>query len=93
MLIDHDTTDLATLEDGLRQYVASSFLTEVQAQDLQNDSDLFALLDSLQVLRLVVALETTFGFKVGDGELAPENLSSVERIARFISRKRETAEA
>jgi acyl carrier protein len=91
VLTDRDTTDLAAIEDDLRQYVATSFLTEAQADDLQSDTDLFALLDSLQVLRLVVALETAFGFKVGDGELSPENLSTVERIAQFVARKREPA--
>lgn len=89
MLSDQDTIDPAAIEDDLRQYIASSFLTEAQADDLRSDTDLFALLDSLQVLRLVVALETAFGFKVGDGELSPENLSTVERITQFVARKRE----
>jgi acyl carrier protein len=90
VLSDQDTTDPAAIEDDVRQYIACSFLTETQADDLRSDTDLFALLDSLQVLRLVVALETTFGFKVGDGELSPENLSTVERIAQFVARKRES---
>ena len=85
MLTVQDTTDIVALEDSLRQFIADSFLGADQAQALHNDTDLFAVLDSLQVLRLVVALESTFGFKVGDGELTPENLSSVERIARFVA--------
>jgi len=89
VLSDQDTTDPAAIDDDVRQYIASSFLTEAQADDLRSDTDLFALLDSLQVLRLVVALETAFGFKVGDGELSPENLSTIERIGQFVARKRE----
>jgi acyl carrier protein len=89
VLSDQDTNDPAAIEDDLRQYIARSFLTEAQADDLRSDTDLFALLDSLQVLRLVVALETAFGFKIGDGELSPENLSTVERITQFVARKRE----
>jgi acyl carrier protein len=91
VLKDCDTIDIPAIEAELRDYVASSFLNDAQADGLRNDTDLFALLDSLQVLRLVVALETAFGFKVGDSELAPENLSSVERIARFVAHKRELA--
>ena len=89
MLTLHDTTDLTAVECDLRQFISVTFLSDAQADELQNDTDLFAMLDSLQVLRLVVALETAFGFKVVDGELAPENLSSVERIARFVARKRD----
>jgi acyl carrier protein len=91
VLTDRDTSDPAAIEDDLRQYIASSFLTDAQADDLHSGTDLFALLDSLQVLRLVVALETAFGFKVGDSELSPENLSTIERIAQFVARKREPA--
>ena len=89
MLTERDTTDLAAVELDVRRYISTSFLDETQAAHLDGDSDLFALLDSLQVLRLVVALETAFGFKVTDGELAPENLSTIARIARFIAGKRE----
>ena len=85
MLTVHDTTDLAAIEVDLRQFIAGSFLSEEQGEALHNDTDLFALLDSLQVLRLVVALENAFGIKVGDGDLTPENLSSVDRIARFVT--------
>ena len=85
MLTVHDRTDVVAIEDSLRQFIAGSFLTTEQSQALDNDTDLFALLDSLQVLRLVVALENAFGFKVSDSELTPANLSSVERIARFVT--------
>jgi len=85
VLTVHDRTDVVAIEDSLRQFIAGSFLTTEQSQALDNDTDLFALLDSLQVLRLVVALENAFGFKVSDSELTPANLSSVERIARFVT--------
>jgi acyl carrier protein len=89
MPIDLDTTDLTMVRDEIRTYIASSFLTETEAEALRDDSDLFAILDSLEVLRLVVTLEKTYAIKVGDGELAPENFSSIERLVRFIARKRE----
>jgi acyl carrier protein len=85
MLAIQDTTDLVAIEDSLRRFVADSFLRAEQSGDLQNDTDLFALLDSLQVLRMVVALENAYGFKVSDADLTPENLSSVARIARFVA--------
>jgi acyl carrier protein len=85
--IQTETTDLGAIENHLRRFIAESFLSDGRAHGLQDDTDLFALLDSLQVLRLVVMLETTYGFKVSDGELAPENLSTIERIAQFVVRR------
>jgi acyl carrier protein len=48
------------------------------------------VLDSLQILRMVLHLESSFSIKVTDGELTPENLGSVAKIAAFVDRKRQT---
>ena len=36
-------------------------------------------------------IETTFGVTVEDSEMLPENLDSIERIARYVGRKKESA--
>jgi acyl carrier protein len=33
-------------------------------------------------------LEDTFGFKVADSEMLPENLDSIENITSFVARRR-----
>jgi acyl carrier protein len=77
------------VEDRVRDFVATSFLSPEQAEAFDARADLLALLDSLQLLRTVVQLEALFGVKVDDGELTAENLGTVERIASFVGRKRQ----
>jgi len=45
------------------------------------------ILDSTGVLELVTFLESTYGVKVQDQEMVPENLDSVNRAAAFAARK------
>ena len=45
------------------------------------------LLDSLQLLRMVVWVEERFGVKVGDEDLIAENLRTPARVAAFVGRR------
>lgn len=47
------------------------------------------VMDSTGVMELVLFLEEKYGFRVQDTELTPENLDSIEKIASFVSRKRQ----
>ena len=49
--------------------------------------DLLKVLDSLQILRMVIAFEGVFGIKVEDGDMTVENLGSVRKVAALIARK------
>jgi len=74
--------------EQVHAYIVGAFLPPEAVGDFQDDTDLLQVLDSLQLLRLVVHLESSFGIKISDAELNAENLGSVERIAAFIARKR-----
>jgi acyl carrier protein len=76
-----------SIADQVRTYIIDSFLDAKQGTSLRNDTDLLGLLDSLQLLRMVVHLEASFGIKVDDSELTAENLASVQQIASFLARK------
>ena len=82
-------TNRSAIADTARAYIIDSFLTAAQARTFHDDDDLLQLLDSLQLLRMVMALESTFSIKVQDSELNAENLGSVRRIAAFVARKRQ----
>lgn len=45
------------------------------------------IVDSTGILELVQFLEETWGIRVQDDEMTPDNLDSIERIVRFIERK------
>jgi len=79
------------IKDQLRDYIVENFLfgdTEVEF----NDEDSFmekGILDSTGILELILYLEETFGIKIEDDELIPENLDSINNIVRFIETKKE----
>jgi acyl carrier protein len=81
-------TDNPGTENIVRQCILEMFLSESAAETLRNDTDLLGVLDSLQMLRLVIELESLFAIKVGDSDLTLDNLGSVAKIAAFIRRKR-----
>ncbi len=73
----------------VREFVTSNFFV----QDVAGLTDSASLLDlgvvdSTGVLEIMGFLESTFGVTVEDDEIVPENLDSIERIARFVERKR-----
>jgi acyl carrier protein len=78
------------IESQLHEFVATSFLADAGTV-FENSDDLFQLLDSLQVLRLILHLKATYGVHVADEELAVENLGTIENVARFVDRKRAEA--
>jgi acyl carrier protein len=79
--------DVDEIEQRVRAYIVESFLADDDAEQFRDTDDLTTLLDSLQLLRMVVALESFFSIKVNDGELTVENLGSVEKIAAFLACK------
>ena len=56
---------------------------------LMRDSSLLdsGIIDSTGVLELIAFVEDKFGISVADDEMIPENLDSIENLAKFISRR------
>lgn len=46
------------------------------------------VIDSLGVLDIVAFLEQSFGISVTDDELVPENFGSINRMAAFVTQKK-----
>jgi acyl carrier protein len=76
-----------SIEQTIREYLTTSFLDEQQAAALLDNDDLLTVLDSLQVLRMLMDLEAEYAFQVDPSEFTPENLGSVRRLVDFIGRK------
>lgn len=74
----------------VRQYLVDNVLMVGEAEELKDDTSFLArnLLDSTGVLELVAFIEDTFGFKVEDHEIVPQNLDSLALIAAYVDRKR-----
>jgi acyl carrier protein len=83
-----------SIEQTIRQYLDSSALADGSASAnggaaIGSDDDLLTILDSLQVLRMLLDLEAQYGIKVENSELTPENLGTIRKLAGFIAKKRE----
>ena len=74
-------------------YIRNRFMIG-RSMDTMTESDSLlekGILDSTGMLELVGFLEETFGVKVEDDELIPENLDSMSNIVAFVLRKKEIA--
>jgi len=72
----------------IRDFVVQNFLFgEVEA--LQDDTSFMqsSIIDSTGILELVTFLETTYGIKMEDEEMIPDNLDSIKNVSRFLERK------
>ena len=80
-------------EIAIRKFIANSFMYREGVDSLKDTDSLLerGLIDSTGVLELVFFVEKTFGIKVNDDEVLPENLDSIQRIASLIQRKLATS--
>ncbi|WP_456387824.1 acyl carrier protein [Desulfolithobacter sp.] len=80
---------MADTVQKIRQFIFDNFLFDASEDDLDNDDSFLeqGVIDSTGVLELVEWLEETFEITIEDEELVPENLDSVNLLARFIAQK------
>ena len=78
------------IKSALRRYIEDNFIMGTGSRRLE-DGDSFLehhVLDSTGFLELITHLEETYEIKVGDDEMVPENLDSIDATAAYVARKR-----
>lgn len=77
------------IEAHIRQYVAENFLFSDNGYELPDDTSFLeeGIIDSTGVLELVLLVEQTFGVRVADEDLIPDNFDSVTNLAAYVRRK------
>jgi acyl carrier protein len=77
-----------TARAQVRKFIIENFYVADPAA-LGDDTSLIGggWVDSTGMLEVISFLEVEFGIRVADLEMVPENLDSIERIARFVARK------
>ncbi len=82
---------MSDIQEKLRAFIIDNFLFG-NADGLENNSSFLdeGIIDSTGVLELVDFLEEQFSVTVGDDELIPENLDSVDNIVAYLGRKSKT---
>ncbi len=78
-------TDYASMA---REFIVANFLFGADSSTLGNDDSFLetGVIDSTGILEVVAWIEDTFGFRVADSDLLPENFDSISRLGNYISR-------
>jgi acyl carrier protein len=74
------------VETVINDYISRELVRDSALLPLANETSLLEsdILDSLNLLRLVVFLEERFGITMGDLDLLPENFTSVNTICACL---------
>ena len=74
--------------ETVRQFVVEKFLFG-DNDGFQEETSLLeeGIIDSTGILELVMFIEETYGIKIEDEELVPQNMDSLQNIARFLDSK------
>jgi acyl carrier protein len=81
---------MQSIQAQIRAFIVDNFLFGDSGNGLaETDSFLEkGIIDSTGVLELVSFIEDTYGFRIEDEELVPENLDTIGDVASFVLRKR-----
>lgn len=77
------------IKEQIRAFVISNFYVANPAE-LDDGASLLdrGIIDSTGVLEVIFFIEETFGIKVEDSEMLPDNLDSIDRMANFVAGKK-----
>jgi acyl carrier protein len=75
------------LEKAVRRLLGDSNLLGAAANSVPADDNLFELIDSMQMLRIVANVEKTFRIEIDDFEMLPDNLRTVSALVALLERK------
>ena len=80
--------------EKIRAFVIENYLFGEEGKLGNSDSFMESgIIDSTGILELVRFLEATFGVKVADEDLIPDNLDSIEKIGAFVHMKQTSCPA
>ena len=83
------TVDEKSVRAKVRNFITETFLIGDENTKLK-DSDSFmhkGVIDSTGVLELASFVEAEYSFSIEDNEMIPDNLDSIENLAKFVARK------
>lgn len=77
------------LNDELRKFVTDNFMFGKPYEGFADDDSFIerGIIDSTAVMELVAFLEGHYGIKLQDQDLIPDNLDSINGLARFVGNR------
>lgn len=84
-----DETESVAVGVSVRSFIVENFLLG-KDHGFSDDESLLdsGIMDSTGIMHIVAHLEETYTISIDDEELTADNLDSVQKIARFVDRKR-----
>lgn len=76
-------------EQKIAAYIAENILFSKKGYPHPFDASFLenGIVDSMNILELVMFVEENFNIKVGDQDIVPDNFDSVSKLAGYLSRK------
>ena len=87
------TSAAPNVEAMIRGYIAENILFSKNGYPYPDDTSFLegGIVDSTNVLELVMFVEENFGISVQDQDILPENFDSVSKLAAFVRLKAQVA--
>ena len=84
---------MPSIEEIVRQFIAENILFSSKGYPYPDDASFLenGIIDSMNIIELVVFLEQHFDIQVKDHEIVPDHFDSVSRLAEFVHRKQAPA--
>lgn len=84
---------MENIRKKVRSFLLGNYLFTEDESALNNDVSFLesGLVDSTGMMEVIFFIEETFSISVGDVEMVPENLDSVENLVAFVARKQGVA--
>jgi acyl carrier protein len=75
--------------NDIKTFILENFMLGRNREELEDSVSLLdmGIIDSTGILELVEFVEKSYGVKIEDNELVPENLDSIDNLVMFIGRK------
>ena len=88
MTTANETTQ-SVLKDQIRTFILENLASAKGITSFEDDESLMdnGVIDSLGIFRVVSFLEEDLGVRIGDEEINPENLKSVDTIEQLVIAK------
>jgi acyl carrier protein len=80
---------MPTVEDIVCQHIAENILFSSKGYPYPKDASFLEnnIIDSMNVIELVMFLEEKFCIQIEDRDITPDNFDSVTRLAEYVRRK------
>lgn len=75
----------------IKAFIIENFLFNAEGSSLGDDESFLesGIIDSTGILEVVAWIEETFGIRVPDSDLLPENFDTVQRLATYLEKSAE----